>query len=263
MSESRTAAVLLSTTRHPSSGVPCAAHNDVVALQIARSLGLGPPRAVHYGDGSDPALQDYLAFGAARIRVLPPDPQLSMAQVLARELADAAVVLCGCRAESGEASGLLPFELGKALDCPVMTDVLEVLPQPQGLAAVQFLPRGRRRRVDLPCPAVLAIHPLAPATPRYAYARRLMGVIESRRSVASVPLTTESPAVPSEWQLEAQARPPLRLKGLDHRSGHARMTAAVAQVARGGQVISEGTSRDMARAILSYMRRHGLTRIGQ
>src|SRR5580658_3609916 len=133
MSESRTAAVLLSTTRHPSSGVACAAHNDVVALQIARGLGLGPPRALHYGDCLDPALQDYLAFGATRIRVLPPQPHISMAQALADELADAAVILCGCRAESGAASGLLPFELAQALGCPVLTDVLEVLPQPQGL----------------------------------------------------------------------------------------------------------------------------------
>jgi len=259
MSEVRRAAVLLSSARHPESGVACAAHNDVVALQVARALGLGPPHALHYGDCLDPALQDYLAFGAARILVLPPDPHLPMAQALATELADAAVILCGCRAESGAASGLLPFELAQSLGCPVLTDVLEVLPQPQGLTAVQFLPRGRRRRVDLPCPAVLAIHPLAPATPRYAYARRLTGLIESRRvTLAGPPLLAGGAATPTDWQLEAQPRQPLRLKGADLRSGHERMTAAVAPVARGGQVITDGTSRDQARAILAYMRRHGL-----
>jgi electron transfer flavoprotein beta subunit len=261
MSEVRGAAVLLSSTRHPSSGIACAAHNDVVALQVARGLGLGPPRALHYGDSLDPALQDYLAFGAARILVLPPDPHRPMAQALATVLADAAVILCGCRAESGEASGLLPFEVAQALGCPVLTDVLEVLPQPEGLTAVQFLPRGRRRRVDLPYPAVLAIHSLAPATPRYAYARRLTGVIESQRLIEARPGAAGAPVASTDWQLEAQPRQPLRLKGADLRSGHARMTAAVAQVARGGQVISDGTSRDQARAILAYMRRHGLIRI--
>jgi electron transfer flavoprotein beta subunit len=258
MSAVRGAAVLLSSARHPSSGAPCAAHNDVVALQVARTLGLGPPRALHYGDCLDPALQDYLAFGAARILVLPPNPHLPMAQAVATELADAAVILCGCRAESGEASGLLPFELAQALGCPVLTDVLELRPQPEGLTAVQFLPRGRRRRVDLPYPSVLAIHPLAPATPRYAYARRLTGVIESQRLNEVAPLAAGARATSTDWQPEAQARQPLRLKGADLRSGHARMMAAVAQVARGGQVITDGTSRDQARAILAYMRRHGL-----
>jgi electron transfer flavoprotein beta subunit len=257
MSASRQVAVLLSTTRHPISGTACAAHNDVVALQIAAGLGLGLPRALHCGDCLDPALQDYLAFGATRIRVLAPHPQLSMVQVLATELADTAVILCGCRAESGDASGLLPFELAQALGCPVLPDVLEVLPQPQAMAAVQFLPRGRRRRVDLPCPCVLAIHPLAPATPRYAYARRLTGVIESVRATEGAPVAA-GPLASLHWQLEAQPRQPLRLKGADLRSGHARMTAAVAQVARGGEVIADGTSRVLARAILSYIRRHGL-----
>lgn len=257
MSQSREIAVLLSTTRHPASATPCAAHNDVVALQLARELAAGDPRALHYGDSQDPGLQDFLAFGAARIEVLAPQPGLPMAQALAMALADVAVILCGGRAEAGAATGLLPFELAGALACPVLTQVLEVSRQAQGVTAVQFLPRGRRRRIELPCPVVLAIHPLAPAAPRYAYVRRLAGVIETRPPRTDA-VPAPAPVAIADWQPEAQPRQPLRLTGPDRRSGHARMAAAVESVARGGQVITDGTSSEQARAILSYVRRHGL-----
>ena len=107
--------------------------------------------------------------------------------------------------------------------------------------------------MELPFPAVLAIHPLAAATPRYAYARRLSGTIEVRP-------VTHAPAADTGivWQLEPRSRQPLPLRGTDTRSGHARMIAAVAQVQRGGQLIATGSSDDKARAVLEFMREHGL-----
>ena len=244
-------AVLVSSARHPVGGTPCAAPNDVVALELARTLAGGRPRTFHYGDASDPALPDYLAWGAPLLEVIPAQPRLQAAAALAAALAGSRVILCGTRGASG--SGVLPYALAPLLSAAVLADVLEVQLQSDGITALQYLPHGRRRTVLLPFPAVLAIHPLAPATPRYAYARRLSGTIEVR------PVTL-APAADTGivWQLEPRSRQPLPLRGTDTRSGHARMIAAVAQVQRGGQLIATGSSDDKARAVLEFMRVHGL-----
>jgi electron transfer flavoprotein beta subunit len=244
-------AVLLSSARHPVSSAPCAAPNDVVALELARALAGGPPRALHYGDASDPALPDYLAWGAPVLEVISSQPQVQAAPALAAALAGIDIVLCGLRGAGG--SGMLPYALAPLLGAPVLTDVLEVQLHARGITVLQFLPRGRRRRLELPFPALLAIHPLAPATPRYAYGRRRIGKIEVRGAV-----TAPTPDTGTAWQLEPRSRQPLPLRGADTRSGHARMLAAVAQVARGGELITNGSSADKARAVLNFMREHGL-----
>jgi len=246
-------AVLVSSDRHPVGGTPCAAPNDVVALELARTLAGGRPRTLHYGDAADPALPDYLAWGAPLLEVIPAQPQRQAAPALAAALAGSAVVLCGTRGASGTGSGVLPYALAALLGAPVLADVLEVELRPDGIVALQFLPRGRRRRLEAPFPAVLAIHPLAPAMPRYAYARRQIGTIEVRPVVS--PAAPDTGAV---WHLEPRSRQPLPLRGTDTRSGHARMLAAVAQVQRGGQLITTGSSDDKARAVLEFMREHGL-----
>jgi electron transfer flavoprotein beta subunit len=251
MSTPRGIAVLVSSARHPVSGTPCAAPNDVVALELARTLAGGRPRTLHYGDPTDPALPDYLAWGAPLLEVTPTQPQLAAAPALAAALAGCDLILCGMSGAPG--TGVLPYALAALLGAPVLTDVLEVQLQPDGITVLQFLPRGRRRQVELPFPAVLAIHPLAPATPRYAYARRHIGTIEVRP--VATPVVAETTIV---WHLEPRSRQPRPLRGADTRSGHARMLAAVAQVGRGGQLITAGSSEDKARAVLAFMRAHGL-----
>src|SRR5580658_5692753 len=88
-------AVLVSSARHPVGGMPCAAPNDVVALELARTLTDGRPRTLHYGDPTDPALPDYLAWGAPLLEVIPTQPQLAAAPALAAALAGSDIVLCG------------------------------------------------------------------------------------------------------------------------------------------------------------------------
>jgi electron transfer flavoprotein beta subunit len=251
MSTAHGIAVLVASARHPVSGTPCAAPNDVVALELARALTGGRPRTLHYGDPADPALPDYLAWGAPLLEVIPSQPQVQAAPALAAALAGSDIVICGMRGAAG--TGMLPYVLAPLLGAPLLSDVLEVQLHPNGITVLQFLPRGRRRRVELPFPAVLAIHPLAPATPRYAYGRRRIGTVEVRSAV-----TPPSPDTGPVWHLEPRSRQPLPLRGADTRSGHARMLAAVAQVARSGELITTGSSADKARAVLEFMREHGL-----
>jgi electron transfer flavoprotein beta subunit len=174
--------VLVSTTIHPQSGRPCTSRNDTLALEIARQLSGGSHRTLHVGDPQDAALPDYLAFGANSVEVLPAVPGGDTVSALAEQLSSTRLVLCGTRAQSGEASGMLPYLLAAALKRPILADVLEVQLLGDSVQATQFLPKGRRRTVTVSLPAIIAVHPLATVLPRYAYARRVAGRVETLSS---------------------------------------------------------------------------------
>ena len=176
--------VLVSTSVHPLSGRPCTSRNDTLALEVARQLSRDSMRALHVGDPQDAALPEYLAFGARSVEVLPAAPGQDIVAPLAEQLRNAQLILCGTRAQSGEASGMLPYLLAAALKRPVLADVLEVELVGDGARATQFLPKGRRRTVTVSLPAIIVMHPLAAATPRYAFARRVAGRIETLTNTA-------------------------------------------------------------------------------
>ena len=260
--------VLVSTAIHPLSGRPCTSRNDTLALEMARQLSGGPLRTLHVGDPQDAALPDYLAFGASSVEVLPTASGSDIVAALAEEVRNAKLILCGTRAQSGEASGMLPYLLAAALKRPILADVLEIKLVGDGVQATQFLPKGRRRAVTVSLPAIIAIHPLATALPRYAYARRVAGRIETLpqtaiglRNVTAPPQSSASPpsaATPPLWTLEPTDRVPVKLKAPDRRSGHARMLAATVAASRGGQVVTEGSNIEKAQTVLDYLREHDL-----
>ena len=280
--------VLVSTAIHPLSGRPCTSRNDTLALEMARQLSGGPLRTLHVGDPQDAALPDYLAFGASCVEVLPAAPGDDIVAALAEHVRSSKLILCGARAQSGEASGMLPYLLAAALQRPILSDVLDVQPVGDSVQATQFLPKGRRRTVTVTLPAIIAVHPLATALPRYAYARRVAGRIETLPSpapagsadaagtltvagppaAAGSPTAAASPAVAgsaattsplsSAWTLETTERVPVKLKAPDRRSGHARMLAATVAASRGGQVVNEGSDVEKAQAVLAYLREHDL-----
>jgi electron transfer flavoprotein beta subunit len=256
MSSPTAITVLVSTTCHPTSGIPMASRNDVLALEIGRRLSHNNVRVLHVGDPEDPALTDYLAFGGHLIEVLPITPGDHVITALAGELSEAQLILCGCRAQSGMASGILPYLLAKTLDRPVLTDVLDIEVSSGKVQAVQFLPKGRRRCVELTLPAIVAIHPLTPAVPRYAYARKIAGRIKTLPRAASPDADTDTDA--PTWRLDTTARAPLKLKAPDRRTGHARMLAATSSTNRGGRVVNEGSDVEKAQAMLAYLREHAL-----
>ena len=276
--------VLVSTSIHPLSGRPCTSRNDTLALEIARQLAGDSPRTLHVGDPQDAALPDYLAFGARCVEVLPGVPGTDIVAALADHVRSAKLILCGARAQSGEASGMLPYLLAAALKRPILADVLEIELVGDSVRATQFLPKGLRRTVTVSLPAIIAVHPLATALPRYAYARRVAGRIETLAAAGTTGVSTaatnaaspaaqpdaahadtmQSAAAPapttpsSPWTLDTTDRVPVKLKAPDRRSGHARMLAATGSASRGGQVVNEGSNVEKAQAVLDYLREHDL-----
>lgn len=248
-------AVLVSVGRHRVSGVSCYSRNDAAALEMARTLARehgADLEVLHAGDASNLALNDYLALGAPRIDVLPCGDGDDAAALLAERLREIPLVLTGTRAEGAYDSGMLPYRLADALGYALVDSALDVTVTNACVAITQFLPKGFRRRVDAALPAVVAVHPQAAVTPRYAYARAVAGVVEQHRA----PVSRDPHA--DAWRLTPATRKPIKLAAAEKRSGHARMLTATTTESRGGNVVIEGTSVEKAQAILRYLREHRL-----
>lgn len=246
-------AVLLSAGRHPISGAPRPCRGDAVALEIGRRLAGDGLRALHAGVADEPALLDYLALGAGSIEVLSLSPGHDVLAPLAGRLCDMDLILTGTRAEQGAGSGLLPYALARALGRPIVANVLEAWIASGEVEIRQFLPKGRRRRIAVPLPAVLTVHPLAAAELRYAYARRLQGRIEVTQPALSPEQKRD--IVPS---VGPAAQRPAKLKAEEKKAGHARLMSAIVSEARGGIVAFDGSPVDKAQVILTYLREHRL-----
>lgn len=251
-------AALISAGRHPVSGAPRSCRGDAIAMAIGRSLVGDALRVVHAGAEPEPSLQDYLALGARNIEVLPVQANGDVVAALAAHLKGVDIILTGVRAELGAGSGLLPYALARALERPIVANVLEAkvansAASGAGVEIHQFLPKGQRRRVGCRLPLVIAVHPLSPQKLAYAYARRLSGRIEA---ISSAPATEE--AVNPSWTVEKVSRRPVRLKAWEKKSGHARLLSAIVSETKGGVVAFEGTTVDKAQVMLNYLREHRL-----
>lgn len=258
-------AVLVSAGRHPVSGAPRYSRNDAAALDIGRALAAAHGaqlEVLHAGDPGNPALEDYLALGAAHVEVLECDAQRDdVAAALAARLAGCDLILTGTCAEGAFDSGMLPYQLAHALGYPLVGSAVELTvteaspanaAEPARAQVRQFLPKGVRRRVAVRLPAVVAIHPLAAAAPRYAYARLRAGSLTGRQAGAA------PSAEAARWRLVPATRRPVRLAAAERRSGHSRMLAATTTESRGGSVVNEGSSVEKAQAVLDYLREHQL-----
>jgi len=255
-------AVLVSVGRHPVSGVARYSRNDAAALTLALSLAKQQNTTLdvlHVGDPSNPALQEYLALGARSVEVLASgdagDPEADASALLAARLAGYDLVLTGTRAEGAFDSGMLPYRVANALGTPLVGAAVDVTLK-DGCAQVrQFMPKGLRRRVEVQLPALIAVHPMANATPTYAYARMREGMI---RAVSSGAMSPRANATGPAWTIRPATAKPVRLAAAEKRSGHARMLSATTTESRGGSVVIEGSSVEKAQVILAYLREHQL-----
>jgi electron transfer flavoprotein beta subunit len=259
-------AVLVSIGRHPVSGVPRYSRNDAVALGMAcelaqRAAGVSVD-VIHvaYAEQVDDAalsatLSEYLALGAASVTLIETASWQDVLPALQAQLHAYDLVLCGSRAESGEASGMLPYLLAARLSLPLLAGVIAVKPGKDAIVAQQYLPKGRRREVALRPPVVMTVHPLAPSSLRYAYARLRRGEIRKQFFAAPAAALCE-PA--EEWTVEAAKAAPRKLVAPEKRSGHARMQAATVAESRGGRVVQDGSAADKAQVVLAYLREHHL-----
>jgi N,N-dimethylglycine/sarcosine catabolism electron transfer flavoprotein subunit beta len=242
-------AVLVSVGRHPVSGVARYSRNDAAALETGLALSRRHGArldTLHAGDPANPAL------GAEHLEVLACGPDGDAVAALAARLQDYDLVLTGTCAEGAFDSGMLPYELADALGYPLVGAAVDVTVAEARVSVRQFLPKGVRRLVEATLPAVVAVHPLAGVTPRFAYARQRAGSIGI--SQIKPPVSADA----SEWSVAAAQRKPVRLAAQEKRSGHARMLSATTTESRGGSVVIEGTSVEKAQVILDYLREHQL-----
>lgn len=250
-------AVLVSVGRHPVSGVARYSRNDAAALGMALALaesGAGLSiDVIHAGNADNPALSEYLALGAATVKVIATAADQDILPALKQQLENYDLVLAGSRAEGGEESGLLPYLLAGELGLPLVAGVIAVKPDADGVLTQQFLPKGRRREIAVTLPAMLMVHPLAPSSVRYAYARLRAGSIQKQ-----IPARAIAAKVQQDWTLAPAKARPLKLVAQEKRSGHARMLSAVVTESRGGKVIQQGSASDKAQAVLAYLREHRL-----
>jgi electron transfer flavoprotein beta subunit len=248
-------AVLVSVGRHPVSGVARYSRNDAAALEIGRQLAQQHAArldVLHAGDPSNAALLEYLALGAERVEVLTCNENDDAAAALAARVQGYDLVLTGTCAEGAFDSGVLPYRLADALAYPLVGTAVDVSIAGGRATVRQFLPKGVRRRVEVALPAVVAVHPLATVTPRYAYARLRAGTVQTEHVQPAA-----NPEA-AQWTLAPAARKPVRLAAAEKRSGHARMLSATTTESRGGSVVIEGTSVEKAQVILGYLREHQL-----
>lgn len=243
-------AVLVSIGRNPVSGAARPDRNDLLALELARKAG-GEVTILHAGAPNEPALADYLAYSAAPLEIIPVPAGQDIVPPLAARLQGFHLILTGSRTEGGEASGMLPYALARRLGLPIVAQALDLALAEGQSEVTQFLPKGQRRRVTVRLPAIIAVHPMAPLTPRYSHLRRVAG------QFVTLPAPASSEAASTAWCTES-ARKPVVLRATEKKSGHARMAAAITSESKGGTIITDGTPAEKAQAILAYLRSHRL-----
>lgn len=255
-------ATLVSAGQHPVSGAPRHCRNDSLALTVGLDLAKSTSahiEVLHAGNSANlanPALADYLALGARQVDVIPVAADADVVASLASNLGHVDLILTGSRAENGQDSGLLPYLLAARLSLPLVANALAIKPTTDGIEVLQFLPKGKRRRVAVQLPAVVVVHPLAPVELRYAYARQVAG--EIKQQPMQKPASPASITNNVQWQAQPIMRKPNKLKSQEKKAGHARMLSAIVSENKGGIVVNEGGSVEKAQVVLTYLREHRL-----
>lgn len=248
-------AALVSTAKHPGSGVARHCRNDSLAMTIGLNLAKqasAQMQIMHAGKPDNPALADYLALGAKKIDVI--ETEKNIVESLATRLQNTDLILTGSRAESVDASGLLPYLLAEKLNLPLVAHALEVKLVADKAEILQFLPKGRRRLVSIQLPALVMVHPLAAVDLHYAFAKQTTGEIVTLRAIQ--PEFPPANASIVETQSKVENRKSIKLKASENKTGYERLLAAISSENKGGTVVNEGNSVEKAQVIMDYLREH-------
>lgn len=249
-------AVLLSAGCHAVSGYPAPVPVELQAIRLAHDLG-GEVTGLHAGPDAAP-LKDALGHGLPRLvhhRItVADDPLPSLAAALIEGAFD--LVLAGRTGQGGEDTGLLPYALARALGLPLVPDAAALAegPQPGTLAVEQALPRGARRRLVVRLPALVTVHPAAPAALPFAFAAARRGAVEARPGLVALRAPTQIEERPY------RARPKLIAKAAAGASASERLKAATEAASGGGRLLVDPPPEEAAREILTHLQDIGVLR---
>ena len=241
-------AVLVSEGRHPASGRVRRADCDARALELAMGVPDAALTVLHAGDAKSPALRSYLGMGAARLDVLAmphtADPTTALTGYLADQKPD--LVLAGRRAEYGEGSGFLPYRIARDLAWPLVSDACAITVEGDRVTIIQALPKGRRRRLRVPLPALVTVGPAAPPARQSAFAKARRG------QIVATPVSAEPATDP--W-LAGPARPRAkRLQPIDpNASAEERLRAVTELKSTDGEVVTGLTPEAAAERLLAHL----------
>ncbi|MEF2071885.1 electron transfer flavoprotein subunit beta [Consotaella aegiceratis] len=240
------AVVLLSAGRHPVSGKPVLPRLEAQAIALAAGI-KGQTSGLHAGAGTT-GVADALGHGLERIDWLAIAADADPVPALAAHLRDVRpdLIFAGRRGQGGEDTGLLPYALADALGLPILADVVASGPanEPGAMRFDQALPKGAKRRVTMRLPALVTMHPLAPAPMPYAFARARRGVLCRKDGVSIVP-------------------PPTSFEERPHRARPKLMRRAGAASEDGAGVIVDPGPEEAARLILDHLEKLGIRRFSR
>ncbi|WP_456269151.1 electron transfer flavoprotein subunit beta [Kushneria sp. AK178] len=254
-------AVLVSIGRHPLTARTRRADQDARAVEMALGLKGASVNLMHAGQHDsdhEEAIRGYLGMGIDEVRLLEQTPQADVVPALTDALRAGApqLVLTGTRAETGEASGMLPYLLAEALGWPVINGLAAVESVEKGVATVlQALPRGKRRRLRVRLPAIATVDTSAPAARQSAFGPARRGELDIQ------PQTSEADEALAQWRIQPARKRPKRLKVVKSSSARDRFKAAAAKAeGGGGQTLNDVTPEQGAEAIFKLLREEGVLR---
>ncbi|MDO6561936.1 electron transfer flavoprotein subunit beta [Amphritea sp. 1_MG-2023] len=254
-------ATLVSVGKHPQSGRVRRADQDSRAVELGLRLTADNPAGLtvlHAGDPAEPSLRSYAGMGLAAIKVLQLDPAADAVAPLGEQLQQcgADIVLTGVRAESGEGSGMLPYQLAEKLGWPIVPRVADIVAVQEGVAEVlQALPRGQRRAIKVRLPFIASIDTAAPAARQSAF-----GPAQRAEMRVSV-IPAETDTVRQSWDEAVAKKRPKRLKVIKAKTAAERFKAATAKSqSEGGRIMKQEAVDEQAQAILDLLIEEGVLR---
>ncbi|OZG70076.1 electron transfer flavoprotein subunit beta [Hahella sp. CCB-MM4] len=254
-------AALVSIGQHPKSGRARRADQDARAVEMGIGLCGNKLNLVHAGEtGSqedlEQALRQYLGMGMTSMTVLRQPTGSDALPALVSHFRDhsADIILAGMRAESGEASGMLPYLLADRLGLPLVPAVAEVLSINEREAEVlQALPRGQRRKLKVTVPFIATVDQAAQAPRQIAFGPSRRGSLDLE---ASVEQQDEEKAA---WEESPARKRPKRLNIKKAKTAADRFKAATAKPqGEGGRILKDESDREKAQAILDLLVSEGV-----